>query len=83
MPARIASRGDRDRHLPAVHEDPAGGVAVGAEDQPHQLGAAGADEPGDAEQLAPAEAEARVLDDAGQGQALDAQQLLVAHGLRA
>ena len=34
------------------------------------------------EELAPAEAEAGVLDDVGQVQALDAQQLLVAHGLR-
>ncbi|HMI72484.1 MAG TPA: ATP-binding cassette domain-containing protein, partial [Solirubrobacteraceae bacterium] len=37
---------------------------------------------GRTQELAPAEAEAGVLDDVGQGQALDAQQLLVAHGLR-
>ena len=77
---RVARR--PDGHLPAVHEDPAGGVRVGAVDQPDQLAAAGADKPGNPKELAPAEAEAGVLDDVGQGQALDAQQLLVAHGLR-
>src|SRR4051812_38186385 len=77
---RVARR--PDGHLPAVNEDPAGGVPVGAVDQPDQLAAAGADEPGNPKELAPAEVEACILDDVRQGQALDAQQLLVAHGAR-
>ena len=75
MPAAIASRGELIRTgSPRTKTAPDDG-AVGAEDQPHQLGAPRADEPGDAEQLAGAQREARVLDDAGQRHALDAQQL--------
>ena len=71
---RVARRPDPD--LLALDEHAPGLRAVGAEDQPHQLGAPRADEAGDAEQLAGPEREARVLDDAGGGQPLDAQQLV-------
>ena len=49
-PHRVAR--PADRHRPALDEDPAGGGAVGSEDQPHELGAPRADEPGDAEDVA-------------------------------
>ncbi len=53
MPWRIASCGERMRDRLAVDQDAAGIEGIGAEDGARHLGAAGADQPGDAENLAP------------------------------
>jgi hypothetical protein len=48
-------------------------MGVRAEDQPNQLGPAGADESGDPEDVAGADGETRMLDDPWQRHILDAQ----------
>ena len=50
MPHRVARAGEHDRL--AVDANRAVVELVGAEDRPRRLGAAGADEPGEAEDLA-------------------------------
>ena len=52
MPWSMASRGLRMRDLLAVDEDAAGIHRVGPEDGAHDLGAPGADQPGQAHDLA-------------------------------
>ena len=75
------SRGHRvagaaDAHGAALDDHPARRGAVGAEDQPDELRAPGADETRDAEDVSCADREARVLDDAGPAEALDPEDLL-------
>ena len=52
MPASSASLGRVMSTGLAVEQDLAAGLGIGAVDQPRQLGAAGADQPGDAQHLA-------------------------------
>ena len=63
MPWRIASCGERMRDRLAVDEDAAGIERIGAEDRPRHLGAAGADQAGDAEDLAVADRQRDVVED--------------------
>ena len=65
MPWRIASRGERIVDRLAVDEDAAGVERIGAEDRARHLGAAGADQPGDAEDLAAAHLERDVVEHDG------------------
>ena len=65
MPSAMASAGDCRRDRLAVERDRAGGDAVGAEDGARKLGAAGADQAGDAEDLAGLEVEVDALEHDG------------------
>ena len=58
-PWRMRALGERRSHRPAVHLDRAG-CRVGAEDSAGDLGAAAADEPGEADDLAGADVERHV-----------------------
>ena len=64
MPSAMASRGEAIGERAAVEPHLAGLERVDAEDRPRQLGAPGADQPGEAEDLAAAE---REVDRAGRG----------------
>ena len=76
MPAAIAPLGERAAEPPAVERDAAGVAAVDAEDRPRDLGAAGADQPGERDDLARPHVERDVGEDALARQALDLE-----HGL--
>ena len=64
MPSAIASRGERIVSGLAVEHDRAGRRRLDAEQREADIGAAGADQPGEAEHLAAMEIEADVLEDA-------------------
>ncbi len=59
---RIASRGCRIRTLPAIDEDPTGIGPVGAEHEPHGLGAAGSGQSGEPQHFAGMAPEADLAD---------------------
>ena len=65
MPARMASIGERIDHLPAVDQDPAALHRIGAEDGTGELGAPGADQAGQAQDLALADFQADVVEHDG------------------
>ena len=67
MPRSIASRGARDRDRLAVEPDLAAEPAVDAEDRARELAAAGADQPGQAQDLAAAQRQADRLVGIGGG----------------
>ena len=70
----VARRADRRRA--AIDVDRAALVGRGAEERLAQLGAAGADQPGETEDLAGVDREAHVLEDRQTGQALDPEHLV-------
>ena len=76
MPLCTASWGSVYLELTVAQVDAAGELGVGAEDGAHGLGAAGADEAGDAKQFALAEREAHRRTGALGAQVLDAEDLL-------
>ncbi len=65
MPWRIASRGERIADRLAVDDDAAGIERIGAEDRARHLGAAGADQSGNAEDLAVAHRQRDVVEHGG------------------
>ena len=68
-PARSAARGERGRNgRPSIQSRPASSVSI-AEDAARDLGAARADEAGEADDLAAAELERDVGEDAAAGSA--------------
>src|SRR5882724_1088799 len=68
--------GGPDAHLPPVHEDPAGVSPPGAVDELHDLGAAGADETDQPEDLAPPQREGHVGAHAALREPLNSEDLL-------
>ena len=76
MPAAIARGAPSMTQRLAADEDAAGRVRIEAEDRLRHFRAAGADQPGEAEDLAGAHREGHVAEAGGARQALDAQRLV-------
>ena len=74
MPAVIAADGLGEVDRLAVQRDRAGIAPVDPEQDPGDLGPAGADEPGEADDLARADREADVAEDPDPGQPVDLEQ---------